>query len=226
MIDGGNGQGWLHPDVACLVTELKSELEALEVDSDALQHSEVDDGSARSLLAGIDHSIALMRRLILDTLDVRAIETGGFALERSLADLRTVLVAGVQHVDAGERTRISTRTTLPVHLAIDRDKLTRAFEALLRVALATSGRSPLIARIDRHADRAALTVLVVGTVSARRLGDMLRAGRVPAPDWTAEQIAIFVARHAVAAHGGTLGADPLHDIGSRLYIELPLAQPT
>jgi len=227
MIDGGNDQGWLHPDVAYLVTELESELHALEEDTDALQHSEaLDDRSARSLIAGIDHSISLMRRVILDTLDVRAIETGGFAIERSLTDVRSVLLAGVEHIDACDRARISTRTTLPLHLAVDRGRLTRAYEALLHVALASSERSPLIARLDRYADRAALTVLAVGTTAAKRLTDMLRRDRVPAREWTAEQIAVYVARHTVVAHGGAIGADSLHEIGSRLYIELPLAQPT
>jgi K+-sensing histidine kinase KdpD len=226
MIDHGNEQGWLHPDVACLVTELKSELEALEVDTDELQHSEaLEDGSARSLIAGIDHSISLMRRVILDTLDVRAIETGSFTLERSLTDVRSVLLASINHVDAAERTRISTRTALPLYLPVDRGRLTRAFEALVQVALASSQRSPLIARLDRHADRAALTVLAVGTGAAKRLTDMLRSDRNPAHDWTAEQIGVYVARHTLTAHGGALGADPLHEIGSRLYAELPLGQP-
>jgi K+-sensing histidine kinase KdpD len=212
----------IEPDVASVVSELESQLEVIANEAAALQQSAAgDEHTALHALSGIDRSIAVMRRVILDVLDLEAIELGTFRLHSSPSDLRAALVEAMQMV--GSPT-VSVRAPAILHAPADPPRLKRALATLLRLAVATAAAgTPVIARLDRRIDRAVISLLVIGTSFANRIESVLGHGNAPAPHWDAEQLALYVARHTIAAHGGTLGAECMHELGSRVFLELPLA---
>lgn len=212
----------IEPDVVSVVSELESQLELIATEAAALQKSAArDEHSAMHALSGIDRSIAVMRRLILDVLDLEAIELGTLRLQCRPSDLRASLLEAAHMVGSPS---VSVHAPVVLHVLADAPRLQRALAALLRLAVATgTAGTPVIARLDRRIDRAVISLLVIGTSFANRIEAILGHGNAPAPRWDAERLALYVARHTIAAHGGTLGAECMHEIGSRVFLELPLA---
>src|SRR5690606_34043163 len=86
------GAAMIDPDVACVVSELEWQLDMIASEAAALHDSTLaHQGTTQHALAGIDRSIAAMRRVILDVLDLEAIENGQLTLARSPCELRVVL---------------------------------------------------------------------------------------------------------------------------------------
>lgn len=211
----------IDPDVACVVSELEWQLDMIASEAAALHESvQPRRGSTQHALAGIDRSIAAMRRVILDVLDLEAVESGGLTLARGRCELDAVLSAAIRQV---ANPRIACLASAPVRMSADAQRLTRAFATLLRVALATSvAGSSIIARAERRLDRAVVSLLVVGAACAGRLTELLTRAHAPQPHWDAEQLALYIARHTIDMHGGVLGAEYMPELGSRIYVELPI----
>jgi len=218
-----NSHGWLEVDVGRVVGELQAQLSAIAVETAVLQESSsLIGGSAKHALEGIERSIGVMRRVITDALDLKAIEAGRLMFERRPTDLRIAVASAVERIELPERMQISTRASRPIQVVADEARMVRAVEALLRSAL--TARSPVTVRIDRRVDAAVVSVLVVGALDARSSLAALCVDSEPRPDWDADQLGLYVARHTIEAHGGLVGVEQLHDIGLRLHLELPLSQ--
>lgn len=211
----------IDPDVACVVSELEWQLDMIASEAAALHDSvQIHRGSTHHALAGIDRSIAAMRRVIVDVLDLEAIESGGLSLSRSPCELRAVVSDAIRQV---ANPRVTCIASEPVRTSADVQRLTRTFATVLRVALATSvAGSSIIARVERRLDRAVVSLLVIGAACAGRLTELLSRANAPQPQWDAEQLALYIARHTIDVHGGVLGAEYMPELGSRIYVELPI----
>jgi two-component system CheB/CheR fusion protein len=225
MLNVPGSHDLLAPDVAHVVSELEVQLAALSQEAAALRNNSSFTEDASRALACIDRSIAVMRRVILDALDLKELETGTLRLDRRPIELCSLVETVVARMDARDRLRLAARSVRSLHVMADERRLARAIEALLRSALgcAVAG-APLIVRLDRHPDRASLSVDAVGTFAGPLAEQILHRNTVPATDWDADQLAIYVARETLAAHGGTLGVDSIAQLGARLFLELPLVQ--
>ena len=226
MLNVPGSHDLLAPDVAHVVSELEVQLAALSQEAAALRNNSSFTEDASRALACIDRSIAVMRRVILDALDLKELETGSLRLDRRPVELCSLVATVVERMDARDRLRLAARSVRPLHVLADERRLVRAVETLLRAVLhcAVAG-GPMIVRLDRHPEHASLLVDAVGTFAGPLTEQILQRNRVPATDWDADQLAIYVARETIAAHGGTLGVESLAQLGARLFVDLPLAQP-
>ena len=154
MLNVTGSQDLLAPDVAQVVSELELQLAALSQEAAALRNNSSFTEDATRALACIDRSIAVMRRVILDALDLKELETGTLRLERAQVELRAIVSAVIGRMEAGDRLRLAPRGLRPLHVSADERRLTRAVETLLRIALkcAATG-TPMIVRIELALER-------------------------------------------------------------------------
>jgi two-component system OmpR family sensor kinase len=167
--------------------------------------------------------------LVADLLDSSRLEQGLFALNRQPADL----------VDLVRETCVALATdTVPIRvdvstqdvvLAMDPNRIRQALENLLSNAIKFSpAGAAVVVELDVEATDAGCWAVV--TISDQgpgippelfpRLFDRFARG----PGSSGLGIGLYLASRIVAAHGGTLTADPTPIIGARFQMKLPLAE--
>ncbi len=150
-----------------------------------------------------------MRRTIDDLTDLRAIELGVMAIQRRPTDLRVL----VEHVLGGlqprERARVHVECDAALSVLADAARVTRVVSRLLQLQLTTATPSTSVTIVlRRHGERAVIALLATGTHQPHlSQGECLR---------------MYVARHAIEAHGGSLTAYEQPGTGTWIEVALPL----
>ena len=156
--------------------------------------------------------------LLEEMLEVSRLEMQRFVLHQEFCDLGELVESALRSVRRlGAETEVRVERSVPLPLSADRERIERAIGALVLRAHAFG--APLTVQTTRDGLRARLRVTWAGA----RLTTHERAQAFE-PRWEEPQSArqglgmsLFVARNAVALHGGELRADP-----DALVLELPL----
>ena len=156
--------------------------------------------------------------LLDEMLEVSRLEMQRFVLHQEPCDLGELLESALRSVRRlGVEAEIRVERTAPLPLAADRERIERAICAL--VLRARSFGAPVTVHAARSSSRAELHVSWIGaplTLQERAQAFEPR-WEEPQPARQGLGMALFVARQAVAMHGGELRAD-----ANELVLELPL----
>ena len=157
--------------------------------------------------------------LLEEMLEVSRLEMQRFVLHQEPCEMGELVESALRSVRRlGEQEEIRVEPaeeSLPLHA--DRERIERSIAAL--VLRARSFGSPVALGLSRDGDAAELRVTWAGA----RLSTNERAQAFdarweePQPPRQGLGMALFIARHAVALHGGDLGADP-----DALVLRLPI----
>jgi signal transduction histidine kinase len=158
--------------------------------------------------------------LLEEMLEVSRLEMQRFVLHQEPCDLGELVESALRSVRRlGTEGEITVERAGPLPLSADRERLERAVAAM--VLRARSFGAPITVHAAREGSRAQLRVAWAGA----RLTTLERAQAFE-PRWEEPQparqglgMALFIARSAVALHGGELRADP-----DALVLELPLRE--
>jgi len=161
--------------------------------------------------------------LLEEMLEVSRLEMQRFVLHQEPCEMGELLesaLRSVRRLGVQEELRVDQGTeSLPLHA--DRERIERGIAAL--VLRARSFGSPVIVRLSHGGGSAELRVTWAGArlTTQERAQAFDARWEEPQPPRQGLGMALFIARHAVALHGGELSADP-----DGLVLRLPIrAQP-
>ncbi|HEX2280599.1 MAG TPA: HAMP domain-containing sensor histidine kinase [Thermomicrobiales bacterium] len=167
--------------------------------------------------------------LVADLLDSSRLEQGLFALNRQpvdLVDLVRETCAALTTNTVPIRIQVSDQDVV---LAMDPNRIRQALENLLSNAIRFSPAGAAVV-VELDVDSSGAESWAVVTVTDQgpgippelfpRLFDRFARG----PGSSGLGIGLYLASRIVAAHGGTLTADPNATIGARFQMQLPLAE--
>ncbi|HWE23437.1 MAG TPA: response regulator, partial [Myxococcales bacterium] len=180
-----------------------------------MEKGEATDPKAVEIL---ERQAERLHGLLEEMLEVSRLEMHRFVLHQEPCDLGELVESALRCVRRlGAEEEIRTVRSGPLPLQADRERIERAITAMVLRARSFGG--PLTVHAAREGIRARLGVTWVGA----RLTTEERAQAFE-PRWEEPQparqglgMALFIARNAVALHGGELRADP-----DALVLELPL----
>jgi two-component system OmpR family sensor kinase len=165
--------------------------------------------------------------LVADLLDSSRLEQGLFALNRQpvdFADLVRETCAALTANSVPIRVDVSRQDVV---LAVDPNRIRQALENVLSNAIKFSPAGAAVV-VDLDVESASAECWAVVTISDQgpgippelfpRLFDRFARG----PGSSGLGIGLYLASRIVAAHGGTLTADPTPTIGARFQMKLPL----
>ena len=166
--------------------------------------------------------------LVADLLDSSRLEQGLFALNRQPADLVDLVretCAALATNSVPIRVDVSRQDVV---LAVDPNRIRQALENVISNAIKFSPAGAAVV-VELDVESAGAGCWAVVTVSDQgpgippelfpRLFDRFARG----PGSSGLGIGLYLASRIVAAHGGTLTADPTPTIGARFQMKLPLA---
>ncbi|MBK7862564.1 MAG: response regulator [Archangiaceae bacterium] len=211
--------------------ELRTPLTALEVQIETLLRLLVtgrESGSSPRVKRTLESALKQtdrLTRLVENLLDVSSVTLGRFELRLSEGDLGEALESAVTECQgdaqaAGTRIHLETH---PVPARFDRARMREVLYVL--VASATKNSSGLPIEVSLHASRDAahITVSGGGAFTAVELARMFqRYDQVVSTDrYAGLGIGLYLARHVVEAHGGTIKAEAADGRGTVFSIDLP-----
>jgi two-component system, OmpR family, sensor kinase len=216
--------------IATLAHDLGNLLAPVKGRIDLLQRRARREDRQRDLRDVEEASRAVDRvvSLVADLLDSSRLEQGLFALNRQPADLVDLVretCAALATNSVPIRIDVSTQD---IDLAMDPNRIRQALENVLSNAIKFSPAGASVV-VELDVESAGAECWAVVTVSDQgpgippelfpRLFDRFARG----PGSSGLGIGLYLASRIVAAHGGTLTADPTTTIGARFQMKLPLA---
>ena len=212
--------------VAALAHDLRSPLGNISQDAALLAELLVDEAAPivqRSLLR-IARNVAFMDRMLNELLDLDQLEAGRLELHRMPVDLAHVLANAVDRVAPSfDRDRLMLELVDGAVALIDRVRIERVIENLIRNALKYAPREPIIVRLEIRGPRASISVIDRGvglTVDqARRVFDRHWRGGGAA---SGSGLGLHISRKIVEAHGGRMGVESAPRRGSCFSFDLPM----
>jgi two-component system, OmpR family, sensor kinase len=215
--------------IATLAHDLGNILVPIKGRIDLLQRRASREDRQRDLRDVEEASRAVDRvvSLVADLLDSSRLEQGLFALNRQpvdFADLVRETCAALTANSVPIRVDVSRQDVV---LAVDPNRIRQALENVLSNAIKFSPAGAAVV-VDLDVESASAECWAVVTISDQgpgippelfpRLFDRFARG----PGSSGLGIGLYLASRIVAAHGGTLTADPTPTIGARFQMKLPL----
>jgi signal transduction histidine kinase len=161
-----------------------------------------------------DATVMRMYRTIEDLTDLRALELGVMRLDRRPTDIRALVDHVLRTLGSSERRRVEVECQTPLSVLADAPRIARVVSRLLHLHLAASAPGVTVRIVlERRGEHAVIAML--GAASAMRLG-------LDASHDSDGQVGIYVARHAIEAHGGSITAYEQPGAGTWLVLALPL----
>jgi signal transduction histidine kinase len=213
--------------------ELKTPLTSLGLQLDGIarllrgrEHG--GESTLRRKLASAIRQTDRLGVLIDDLLAVSAISQGRFVLEPAEADLEHVVqevVDGFQEEAARANSTLTFRSSGPLPLRIDAQRIGRVVQNLVSNALKYGCERPVEVTLGRANDQATVTVRDHGIGIApedreRIFGRFERA--VSVGNYGGLGMGLYIGRQIIEAHGGRIHVEPADDHGSRFVVELPI----
>ncbi|MEP6860708.1 MAG: ATP-binding protein [Deltaproteobacteria bacterium] len=212
-------------DVAQIVHDLKSPLATISLETELLELDGAENALSRAVRR-IALNVAFLDRMVNDLLDLCAIDTNRFAIQRSSAEMRDLIDHVIERaVSSRDLHRVFVYAPERITLKIDDLRIERVIANLVQNALKYAPRATgVVVRLDVGPTRVRVSVSDSGpgilaadaaTIfdKYRRLGD-LRSHE-------GSGLGLFVSKRIVEAHGGRIGVDSVQGSGSQFYFELP-----
>lgn len=220
--------------VANVSHELKTPLSAVTGFSEALLDGAMDDrAQLRDFLGRIHAQSLRMSKLVNDLLELSAIESGNYTLnkvpsavgpllERVLDNLKPLIAEKRHQVQTADRTG-------QVSVPMDPDKMYSALGNLLDNAVKYAPQNSLITlEAEVREDHLILAVSDNGPGISRenlpRLFERFyRVDRARSREMGGTGLGLAIVKHIAELHGGSAGAESVLGKGSRFWIKIPLA---
>lgn len=210
-----------------VVHELRSPLQAMLA---AAQIAQRRPEILNDLPALVERQGQRVRRILDDLSDLTRIELGQLPVEPVDADLAAVVRGAIDRIRPSVPThRVDLDAPAsPLRARVDADRIEQVLTNLITNAVKYSPDADRVhVAVRRAGDRARVEVRDwgIGVPPDHRERIFERYFRSRGGESTAEGLGIglFVTRHLVRTHGGTIGVDPAPDRGSVFWFELPLA---
>ena len=215
-------------DVAQIVHDMRAPLATMTLDA-FLMETKLQRGDHAGLLTAFRrnrYNISFLERLVEDLLDLCALDSQHFELRRTRNDLFALLEQIVERVvPACDRPRVCLQGA-PLSISIDELRIQRAVSNLLANALRYASRGEVIVRLTRTKTIACISVIDAGPGLShddmavafdkyRRCSSSKNCGGAG--------LGLYICKQIVTAHGGHVGVESELGVGSRFFIELPLA---
>ncbi len=220
--------------LAVVSHDLRSPLGVVRVAAQALQRTPglASSSRARSLIDRVARSAERMERLILDLLDMRAVEEGRFSVSPRpcsadrLVDEVFAILAPIAE-EQGHPLRATIRETRPVRA--DPDKLFQVLANLVGNAIKHTPRGGAIeVTVEPRGDEARFSVRDEGpgipAADREKLFEPYWRGS-PHTHTHGVGLGLYIAKGIVEAHGSTLSVESDAGRGSRFSFSLPTASP-
>jgi len=216
--------------IAALAHDLRGPLGNIAMDVSLLAELLVDEASpaVQRSLRRLAHNADFMDRMLRELLDLDRLETGQLELRCMAVDLAHVVANAVDRVaPTYDRDRLVLELGDGAVVLVDRVRIERVIENLIRNALKYAPRAPVIVRLEVRGARVWVSVLDHGaglTVEqARRVFDRhWRGSGIVA----GSGLGLYISRKIVEAHGGRMGVESSPGRGSRFFFDLPGAAGT
>ena len=203
-------------NIDTVVGQLRSPLAAISLELCLLE--EARSPGVERVLRRIVGNLAALERTAAELADAAAIERGQLCLDRRSNELRSLVGEVLDRVlPLRERVRCCIEAHAACLAAIDGPRIERVILTLVEAALAESPRdAPIVIELVQLGLVARLSVSHAGRNLSQLEADS-------AFDRTTGGLGMFVARSIVEAHGGDIGVERHVDLGTRYYLDLPLA---
>jgi signal transduction histidine kinase len=211
--------------IAALAHDLRNPLGNIVMDVALLAELLVDETSPvvqrslRRLAQNADFMDAMLREL----LDLDRLETGRLELHCMAVDLAHVVANAVDRVAPSyDRDRLVLDLGDGAVAMVDRVRIERVVENLIRNALKYAPGAPVIVRLEVRGSRACVSVIDRGAglsvEQARHVFDRhWRGSGIVA----GSGLGLHISRKIVEAHGGRMGVESAPGRGSRFFFDLP-----
>jgi len=221
-------QGLREDDVAQIVHDLKNPLSLIALETDLLDHKleAGDHVDVKHTVARILQNVSFLDRMVQDLLDLCSLEAGHFVLRPAPTEMRTLLESVIERIVTGrDRARVFLEAWEPVTIEVDDLRIERVVANFLTNALKYAPASTgIVIRLDRTGNRTSVSVIDAGPgMTPVEMSTVFekykRLGSPRAAEGTG--LGLFVSKQIVEAHGGVIGVDSVHGVGSRFFFELP-----
>jgi PAS domain S-box-containing protein len=215
--------------VAEIVHDFKNPLATIALEMCLLDDKlEKDHGAdLHPVVARVNRNIDFLDRMVQDLLDSCTITAGELSLQRRPTELRSLLEHVLERAVATcDRTRVVLSAPSPVTLVVDELRIQRVVANLLQNALKYAPReSAVVITLDVTASHARISVIDAGPGMvpdelAFIFDKYRRTARARRHEGSG--LGLYVSKQIIEAHGGRIGVDSAHGIGSRFFFELPV----
>lgn len=177
----------------------------------------------------IDHlsaSVTRARHKLRDRIDARAIADDNLSITRSTTELCALVEYTLRALPPADRERVVFTCDAPVSVFVDASRVARVFSRFVELALSASqpGKNISVA-IEKREVRAAVVITTGGMLTSSVLRLAFDQARTSLAHGFRGSRGIFVARHAIEAHGGAVSLLPQTEDRMSILVELPLPLP-
>ncbi len=177
----------------------------------------------------IDHlsaSVTRARHKLRDRIDARAIADDTLAISRSTTELCALVEYTLRALPPPDRERVVFSCESPISVFVDASRVARVISRFVELALSASqpGKSISVA-IEKRDVRAAIVITTGGMLTSSVLRLAFDQARSTLGHGCRGSRGIYVARHAIEAHGGAVSLLPQTDDRMSIVVELPLPLP-
>jgi K+-sensing histidine kinase KdpD len=217
-----------HSEVARIVHDFKTPLATILLETELLEAklaaaSPID---ARRAIDRIARNTEYLGRMVMDLLDLCNFEAGHLELRRDPTDLRTLLEHVIERVVSTHDTgRVKLEIGASATVVLDDLRIERVVANLLENALKYAPKgSPIAVRLDVTPDSTEVSVIDIGrALSACEMENVFdeyrRGGQAKGHEGSG--LGLYVSKRIVEAHGGTIGVESMHGVGTRFFFALP-----
>ena len=211
--------------IAALAHDLRNPLANIVMDAALLAELLVDEASpvVQRSLRRLAHNAEFMDRMLRELLDLDRLDMGRLELRCMAVDLAHVIANAVDRVaPTYDRDRLVLELGEGAVAMVDRSRIERVIENLVRNALKYAPRAPVIVRLEVRGSRVCVSVIDHGAglsvEQARQVFERhWRGSRVVA----GSGLGLHISRKIVEAHGGRMGVESAPGRGSRFFFDLP-----
>jgi signal transduction histidine kinase len=219
--------------LAMLSHELRSPLAAIRMWSSLLRSGKLDADKTKQALEAVEDSVIVQARLVADLLDVSRIVSGKLTLEHATVDLATAAQKALHasHAAAKEK-HIRLEESIEAGVGFVRGDAARLRQVVSNLVSNAIKFTPEGGRVAVHLERVGnhtrLTVSDTGEgIAPDLLPHIFERFRQGDGSITRRSgglgLGLAIARHIVAAHGGTIEArSPGKGAGATFLVTLPL----
>jgi PAS domain S-box-containing protein len=216
-------------EVAQIVHDLKSPLATIQLETELIDAKlgDLDNESLCRAVGRIMLNVGYLDRMIQDLLDACAIDAGAFMIHRAPTEMRTLVEQVLERVVATrDRERVLFHGSDRTVIAVDTPRIERVLGNLVQNALKYAPRSSaIVVRLDVTDVAVCVAVIDAGPGIAPEDREAIfekyrRSNNAGGHEGSG--LGLYVSKRIIEAHGGRIGVDSVHGVGSRFYFELPI----
>lgn len=214
-----------HEEVARIVHDFKTPLATILLEAELLG-LKLAAGDSHRALDRIARNTEYLGRMVMDLLDLCNVEAGHLELRRDPADLRTLLEHVIERVVSTHDTgRVRLEVGESVTVLLDDLRIERVVANLLENALKYAPKGTQIGvRLDVTPASTQVSVIDLGrALSSAEMVNVFdeykRGGQAKGHEGSG--LGLYVSKKIVEAHGGTIGVESMHGVGTRFFFTIP-----